>query len=48
MHVVLTGATGFLGRALVLRLLGDGHAITALVRDAGRARAALGAAPAIV
>jgi len=42
MHVVLTGATGFLGRALSLRLARDGHQITAWVRDRDRARAVLG------
>ena len=43
MHIFITGATGFIGRALVLRLQRDGHTITALVRDEDRARAALGA-----
>lgn len=38
MNVVVTGATGFIGRALVLRLLGAGHRVTALARDATRAR----------
>lgn len=43
MHIFITGATGFIGRALVLRLQRDGHTITAWVRDEDRARAALGA-----
>jgi uncharacterized protein (TIGR01777 family) len=38
----MTGATGFIGRALALRLLGEGHAVTALVRDEARARSRLG------
>jgi uncharacterized protein (TIGR01777 family) len=32
MNIVLAGATGFLGRALVRRLAGDGHALTVLTR----------------
>lgn len=43
MNVFLTGATGFIGRALTLRLIGDGHRVTAWTRAAGRARARLGA-----
>lgn len=42
MRVFITGATGFVGRALVQRLLGTGHAVTALVRDSKRARDRLG------
>jgi uncharacterized protein (TIGR01777 family) len=38
MTIVLVGATGFIGRALVLRLLGEGHRVIALARDAARAR----------
>jgi nucleoside-diphosphate-sugar epimerase len=34
MKIFLTGATGFLGRRLLNRLLGDGHEVTCLVRDA--------------
>lgn len=41
-HVVVTGATGFIGRALVLRLLRDRRRVTALVRDPERARHTLG------
>lgn len=43
MHVFMTGATGFIGRALTLRLQRDGHTLTAWVRDEARAGAALGA-----
>ena len=32
MHVLLTGATGYLGRHLLARLLGDGHRVSVLVR----------------
>lgn len=38
MKVVLTGATGFVGRPLVGRLLSDGHDVTALSRDGARAQ----------
>ncbi len=40
--VLVTGATGFIGRALVQRLLGTGHRVRALVRDPARGRALLG------
>ncbi|HEY0713397.1 MAG TPA: TIGR01777 family oxidoreductase [Polyangia bacterium] len=43
MRVVLAGATGCLGRALVLRLAREGHVVTAAVRSVARARAVLGA-----
>ncbi len=43
MNILLTGATGFIGRALALRLRRDGHRVTAWVRSAERARAVLGA-----
>jgi uncharacterized protein (TIGR01777 family) len=43
MRVLITGATGFIGQALALRLLRDGHEVTAYVRDAARARQRLGA-----
>ena len=39
MHVLATGATGFVGGALVPRLLADGYEVTCLVRDPGRLRA---------
>ena len=42
MHVLVTGATGFIGRALCLRLARDGHQVTAWVRDRERARGILG------
>jgi hypothetical protein len=43
MHVFITGATGFIGRALTLRLQRDGHSLTAWVRNEERAGAMLGA-----
>src|SRR5262245_34857278 len=42
MRVFLTGATGFLGRALGAQLRKDGHVLTAWVRSAERARGQLG------
>jgi nucleoside-diphosphate-sugar epimerase len=33
MRVAVTGATGFVGKALLPRLLADGHLVSALVRD---------------
>lgn len=42
MKLVVTGATGFVGAALVAALRARGHAIIALSRDAARAHAALG------
>ena len=41
MRVFITGATGFIGRALTLRLLGAGHQVVAWVRDGARARGVL-------
>jgi hypothetical protein len=41
-RVVVTGATGLVGRPLVAALCADGRPVTALVRDAARARASLG------
>src|SRR5438128_8871322 len=38
MKVVVAGATGFIGTALVPRLLGAGHLVTTLSRDPERAR----------
>jgi uncharacterized protein (TIGR01777 family) len=43
MHIFITGATGFIGRALVLRLQRDAHAVIAWVRNEERARSVLGA-----
>jgi uncharacterized protein len=42
MRVVVTGATGTIGRALVSGLLARGEEVVALSRDSGRARQALG------
>ncbi len=42
MKVFVTGATGFIGRALVLALQRKGHSVIAWVRDEARARALLG------
>ena len=41
-NVLVTGATGTIGRALVPRLLDAGHHVLALSRDAERARSLLG------
>lgn len=43
MQILVTGATGFVGRALVLRLLRDGHRVRAWVRSPRRAADLLGA-----
>lgn len=43
MRVLMTGATGFVGSRLALRLMKDGHRVTAWVRDPRRARERLGA-----
>ncbi|MCZ2496051.1 TIGR01777 family protein [Xylophilus sp. Kf1] len=40
--ILVIGATGFIGRALVADLLRDGRAVIALSRDTGRARKLLG------
>ncbi len=42
MKIFLTGATGFLGRALSLRLQRDGHEVVAWTRSEKRGRARLG------
>lgn len=47
MKIVVTGATGFVGRPLVAALLARGDRVTVLSRDAARARAALGEVEAI-
>ncbi|MBU9443570.1 SDR family oxidoreductase [Burkholderia multivorans] len=39
MHVVVTGATGFVGRALCRALVENGHRVTGIVRRAGAAPA---------
>lgn len=41
MRVVVTGGAGFIGRATVRRLAGQGHDVVALVRDPDRAAATL-------
>jgi uncharacterized protein len=43
MKIAVTGATGFLGRPLVRRLIRDGHSVTALVRQAARTTSVEGA-----
>ena len=43
MHIFIAGSTGFIGRALVLRLRRDGHQLTAWVRDEKGAKSRLGA-----
>jgi uncharacterized protein (TIGR01777 family) len=40
-RIVVTGATGTLGRAVIDELLGRGDSVVALTRDAGRGRSAL-------
>ena len=42
MRVFVTGATGFVGRALIPRLQRDGHAVVAWVHSPARARSLLG------
>jgi uncharacterized protein YbjT (DUF2867 family) len=39
MKVFVSGATGFIGRATCRALIGAGHEVLALARDAGKARA---------
>src|SRR4051794_24941797 len=43
MRVFVTGATGFIGRALIPRLQREGHSVIAWVRSPARARGQLGA-----
>jgi nucleoside-diphosphate-sugar epimerase len=38
MHILVTGATGFIGRHLVAELLAKGHQVTALARDHDKAK----------
>ncbi len=42
MHVLVTGATGFIGFHSASRLLAEGHSVRALVRDPEKARRVLG------
>src|SRR6187455_267198 len=42
MRVVVTGATGFIGRAVIRRLQRDGTDVVALVRDVAQAQSLLG------
>lgn len=42
-RVAITGATGYMGRAVTSRLLGKGHDVTALVRPGTRHRVTSGA-----
>jgi uncharacterized protein (TIGR01777 family) len=37
MKIIITGATGFIGRALIRRCVAERHQVVALTRDAGRA-----------
>jgi len=41
MHMIVTGAAGFIGRAVVGAALQQGHAVTAVVRDAAKAEKVL-------
>jgi uncharacterized protein YbjT (DUF2867 family) len=47
MNVFMTGATGYIGRHLILELLRRGHAVRALVRAGSEGRLAAGAEPVI-
>ncbi len=47
MHILLTGGTGFIGRALCPQLMQAGHELTVLTRNPGNAAAALQGVPAI-
>lgn len=42
MHYLITGGTGFVGKALCQRLTNDGHRVSVLTRDYARARMRLG------
>lgn len=44
-EVFVTGATGYIGRALVVALMKRGHRVRALVREQSRARLPAGATP---
>ena len=39
--MVVTGATGFIGKTLVALLLSDGHTVTTLTRDAAKSAAGI-------
>ncbi len=41
MEILVTGASGFVGSALIPRLAADGHGVRAFARDAARVRAAV-------
>ena len=45
MNIVVTGATGFIGRYAISYLQGKGHRITALVRNIDKAKDLLGFFP---
>lgn len=47
-HVLVLGGSGFIGSALVPRLLRDGHHVTVLTRSPDRARQVLGGEPDLV
>lgn len=42
MKILMTGATGFIGKALTMRLLAEGHDVAALTRNVEHARSVLG------
>lgn len=46
MNILLTGATGFVGKQLTLRLLSKGHTVYALARNERKAEALVAAVPA--
>ena len=48
MRILITGATGFVGHALVPRLLRDGHTLCAWVRSPERAAEKLGSEVALI
>ncbi len=48
MQILVSGGTGFVGRALVLRLRRDGHDVAVLGRDVAKGRALLGSEARIV
>ena len=48
MRVFITGATGFIGRALTMRLLGEGHHVSVWARSQAKSRSLLGPDPRLV